>query len=163
MRKLLLLLWLFSITWLLGGCGQVAAPSNPALTPSTVQADAQPTPSLPAPAPDTGIVVGSAIWQGSQSQAVSEIDLYLAEVSEVEEGGMALARLDPGSSPKATLDETGYFIFVDVAPGTYALVAAISPADSALVPDPETAAELTIVVVAGEVVDLGTIYVPKLY
>ncbi|HUW12370.1 MAG TPA: hypothetical protein VM537_21775 [Anaerolineae bacterium] len=84
-------------------------------------------------------------------------------MSEVEEGGIALAKLDPGSSPKATLDETGYFIFVDVAPGTYALAVAISPANSALVPDPESTAELTIVVAAGEVVHLGTVHIPRLW
>jgi hypothetical protein len=107
--------------------------------------------------------VGTAVWQGADDQAATGIDLYLADVSQLVEGGASIAKLDPGSAPKAVVYETGAFIFTDIPPGRYALAASISPANSTLISDPETSRELVISVEAGDIVDLGTVYVPSLW
>lgn len=169
MRKFFILLWLLSLT--LGGCRQRGAPIL--LSPRPTGADSSDVSASPVlatpvltsltPEPGTAIVMGTILWEGTSNVPAIDVDLYLTEVSEVEEGGMSLAKLDPASSPKATIDETGTFVFTDIPPGRYALAASISPANSVLIPDPETGKELIISVRAGEVVDLGIVYVPSLW
>lgn len=167
-RDFIVLVALFPL--ILGGCGQriVPIPSSPAPTHTGSDASAGAILSTPAltsftPQPGTAVVVGTAVWQGADDQAATGIDLYLADVSQLVEGGASIAKLDPGSAPKAVVYETGAFIFTDIPPGRYALAASISPANSTLISDPETSRELVISVEAGDIVDLGTVYVPSLW
>ena len=167
MRDSFIPLLVFVLASTLVGCGQPVGPVGPSPTQSTAASEATSAPppeSIAAtPAPGTGLVTGVALWEEEGNEPATEIDLYLAEVSEVVEGQMSLAKLDPASSPKAATYDTGTFVFNDVPPGRYALVAYVSPADSVLVPNPENGEDLIIAVEPDQVEDLGTIYVPKLY
>lgn len=81
---------------------------------------------------------GVALWEEEGNEPVMEIDLCLAEVSEVVEGRISLAKLDPASSPKAAPYDNGALVFNEIPPGDYALMAYISPADSVVIPNPES-------------------------
>jgi hypothetical protein len=166
MRVLLPLLLVVVLVVALVGCGQ-PTPAGPPLTDATNAPDetsARPRPTLATtPAPGTGLVTGVALLEGEDNQPATGIDLFLAEVSEAVEGQMSLAMLDPASSPKTAASDEGTFVFNNVSPGTYVLVAYVSPADSAVVPNAENGKELIISVEPNQVVDLGPIYVPKLY
>lgn len=163
MKKLLVIPWLFTVTSILVACQQPVAPVAQLPTPATVQPHTPTALLVPTPTRGMGVVTGIALSECTGIETATEIDLYLAEVTEVIEGGMSLASLDPGSSPEAVINETGTFIFANIPPGTYALAASISPANSALISDPETGRDLTIVVRAGDVLDLGTVYIPSLW
>jgi len=167
MRESFILALVLVLASMLVGCGQPVVPVGPSPTQNTAAGEptsARTPASIAAtPAPGTGLVTGVALWEEEDNQPATEIDLYLAEVSEVVEGGTSVAKLDAGSAPKAVVYQTGAFIFTDIPPGSYALVASISPANSTLILDSETSTELVISVEAGDIVDLGTVYIPSLW
>ena len=155
---------------ILGGCGHRVDPIPSSPAPGHTGSDASAsailsTPVLTSltPQPGTAVVMGIAVWLGAGNDAATGIDLYLADVSQLVEDGMSIAKLDPGSAPKAMIYQTGAFVFADIPPGRYALAASISPANSTLISGSETSTELVISVDAGDIVDLGTVYVPSLW
>jgi hypothetical protein len=79
--------------------------------------------------------------------------LYLAAVVATGES-MDVAALDPVNDPRAETDATGTFVFVDVAPGRYAL-GIDSPIGPVLIRQDDK--EIEAQVEAGEVTDLGEV------
>jgi len=71
---------------------------------------------------------------------------------------MSVAGLDTSTDPRAATDAAGAFAFLDVPPGEYAL-AIIGPVGPVIVPGPD-GDEITVVVQAGEISDLGAIDAP---
>jgi hypothetical protein len=117
----------------------------------TVTADNS-TVTVPAPGGDSGVVNGTILRTGSQQPYPEGLDLYLAEILS---GQVETASLDKTSAPYADPDSNGKFVFSNVKPGRYALVAR-TPLTEVLVPDPQNTQNVVMVnVEPGKVVDLG--------
>lgn len=87
-------------------------------------------------------------------------ELYLGKAVPTSDPNVDLIELDENSSPRAVIDRTtGEFIFLNVEPGKYGLIA-WEPMRSILVNDPETGSTLFVILSAGQVKDIGTIFVP---
>jgi hypothetical protein len=83
-------------------------------------------------------------------------ELFLAKLLPDED--FPLFELDVSIAPKAIVDESGNFIFVDVPPGRYGLVF-WTPLSSFLLNDPKTGTTLTITVKADDTVEIGEIFI----
>jgi len=161
---LLLILGLF----VLGACGQEvatapAAPETDTVSPlptATTQATSEPATEVPVasedltPRPGMGIVQGTLTLGGEVGQGET---LYLAPIVVTGES-MSVAGLDTNTAPRTETDATGAFAFLDVPPGEYAL-ALVGPIGPVIVPGPD-GDEITVVVQAGEISDLGAIDAP---
>ncbi|MEM3485496.1 MAG: hypothetical protein QXI12_07720 [Candidatus Methanomethyliaceae archaeon] len=87
-------------------------------------------------------------------------ELYLGKAVPTSDPNVELIELDENSSPRAIIDRTtGEFIFLNVEPGKYGIIA-WEPMKSILVNDPETGSTLFVILSAGQVKDIGTIFVP---
>ena len=104
------------------------------------------------PQPDLGIVQGMLSLEGEPAAGHM---LYLAAIIVPEGDAMGVAALDPVNDPRVESDATGYFVFLDVAPGRYAL-GINSPAGPILIRGGDSK-EIIAQVVAGQVTDLGTV------
>ena len=62
------------------------------------------------------------------------------------------------ASPHTMTDESGNFTFLDLEPGTYALIL-WTPVNSLVINDPETSEGLLVTVEAGAITELGEITV----
>jgi hypothetical protein len=102
------------------------------------------------PKPDLGIVEGLLSLNG---QPAPEFVLYLAPIIATREE-MEIASLDAVTDPRAQTDGSGYFAFVDVSPGRYALGIA-SPAGPVLIRI--DGLEIIAEVEAGEITDLSIV------
>jgi len=161
---LLLILGLF----VLGACGQEvatapAAPETDTVSPlptATTQATIEPATEVPVapqdltPRPGMGIVQGTLTLGGEVGEGET---LYLAPIVVTGES-MSVAGLDTNTAPRTETDATGAFAFLDVPPGEYAL-ALVGPIGPVIVPGPD-GDEITVVVQAGEISDLGAIDAP---
>jgi hypothetical protein len=83
-------------------------------------------------------------------------ELFLAKLLPDED--FPLFELDVSMAPRAIVDESGNFIFVDVPPGRYGLVF-WTPLSSFLLNDPKTGTTLTITVRADDIVEIGEIFI----
>lgn len=114
---------------------------------------------IPAPSPDTGVVVGQLLTPGPGGQPYYAT-LYLAHTIEAsEEGYPPIISFSEVENPVAQQDKSGKFLFVDISPGEYAL-AIWSPISSTIIQDPDTGDYLVFEVKAGDVTDLGVISIP---
>jgi hypothetical protein len=87
-------------------------------------------------------------------------ELYLAESVPTDKEGVALLELDERNSLRASINRgTGEFVFLDVTPGRYGLIA-WEPQNSFPVEDPDTGETLFVELPADEVVDVGSLPVP---
>lgn len=128
---------------------------SPANESGPVPEIAVPTPSL-----GLGIVHGRLIRTGQGP--VANTAVYLAEVVQAESGETqnALLVTQPGKSPRAVTNEDGYFVFVDVEPGTYGLfVSESSDASSLYVRDEITLEARLFEIGADSVADMGEIVI----
>lgn len=127
------------------------APAEPAAAQSTASVV------IPTPSGDTGVVHGIVLKQATSQPFDDGLDLFLAEVLRNAAGERSMAGLDRQVAPQATKDASGAFVFTDVAPGEYALIAS-SPLSQVLVPDMKDPTKDTLVIVeAGQSYDIGTV------
>lgn len=103
------------------------------------------------PAPDLGIVHGLLLLDG---EAAPDRTLYLAALIASGEQ-IEIAALDPAQDPRTDSDAAGVFVFLDMPPGRYAL-GINSPVGPVLIRG-DDGDEIVAEVVAGGVVDLGTV------
>jgi len=134
------------------------SPLTPASSPTAAATvEITPTP-LPSPEAGKGGATGQIIDPAS-SQGVTQTVLYLGELSplKTKDGtDSSFVVMIPGTSPNTVTDEEGRFTFVNVEPGTYALVT-WTPMNSHPITDPRTNETLLITVTADVVTDAGTI------
>lgn len=130
------------------------AQTSPLVTPTAYIA--VPTP-IPDPPPDKGAITGRFIDYVSGEPAV-EMVVYLGELSPLNIGDSEshVIMILPNSSPSTMTDRHGYFAFLNVEPGTYAMVM-WTPVNSWVVSDPETKLGILVTVEAGVITDLGEI------
>jgi hypothetical protein len=157
-RRLSLLLTLVLLLIAVGCSSKTPTPSvpEPSPVPSLVPTVAPPTPTLlprdPTPKPELGNVQGLLLLNG---QPAGGHVLYLATIIRPESEGMGIAALDPARDPRAESDASGYFVFLDVAPGRYAL-GIMSPVGPVLINGID-GKEILAEVQAGQVLDLGDV------
>jgi len=165
-----LFLMVSTLLLILAGCSQTT-PTPPASEPSPSEGVLEsplftspiPTPKvlvpiaeslLPrdhTPQPGLGIVQGILVINGEP--AVGRV-LYLAPIIQPSGEGMGVAALDPVADPRATSDASGYFVFLDVQPGQYAL-GINSPIGPVLIN--QSGEEILTQVQADQVADLGNV------
>lgn len=114
--------------------------------------------SVPTPAEDSGIVVGTLLLKG---KSVQNVTLYLAEMLKNDQGEEVVAGYDRSISPRAYLDAEGNFVFANVSPGNYSLILDFV-LNSLLLGHPKSGEPILISVQAGETVKLGTLDYPYL-
>ena len=131
----------------------IATEMSPLPTTTVVSRGAVPTPSEGA-----GVVFGRLVDESGQP--VSSLKVYLARVWPLEtEGGVEDALLmDTAQSPAALTDESGRFVFTEVAPDRYGIHYG-SPPDpgAAFVRDSETQIAVLYDLDPGQVLDVGDI------
>ena len=87
-------------------------------------------------------------------------ELYLAAAVPTSDPDIYLLELDEDNSPRALLDRTTWdFIFLNVEPGKYGLIA-WQPMQSSPIDDSETGETLFIDLSAGDVQDIGILFFP---
>ncbi len=139
------------------GCSQQTPEPAPTEGPSvSVLATPTASPTLPpveelTPKPGQGLVRG-LLYLGDQP--APERVLYLASI--ISSGGdVEIAALDAVSDPRTETDGAGRFVFLDIAPGRYAL-GINSPVGPVLIRGAD-GDEITAEVTADQIVDLGTV------
>jgi hypothetical protein len=105
------------------------------------------------PQPNLGIAEGLLTLDGEP--AAGHV-MYLATIIRPEGEGMGVAALDPVNDPRVEPDASGYFVFLDVQPGRYAL-GIMSPGGPVLIQ--QDGREILVEVEAGQVADLGTVQI----
>jgi hypothetical protein len=124
----------------------------------TEPAQVEPAPtSLPSPSADKGTVIGRFIDVETGEPPGETLPIFLGEFSPLESGD-PLITMSPTSSPPGTIEASGDFVFLDVEPGTYAIVF-WTPATSRVLSDPETQKPIVATLKAGEITDLGEVVV----
>jgi len=117
---------------------------------------------IPEPRADTGVVIGKVLSISEGDKPYLNSGLYLGSYIAPKEGGEnapLLVGISPDEDPKAQRARDGSFAFIDVPPGTYGLFLC-TPMSAILMIDAKTDQYVNVDVVAGEVIDLGTLYVP---
>lgn len=88
-------------------------------------------------------------------------ELFLAAAVPTSEPDIFLLELDEKNSPRALIDRTTWeFIFLNIEPGKYGLIA-WEPMQSAPLAEPETGNTLYVDLSADQVHDVGTLYFPN--
>jgi hypothetical protein len=130
------------------------APTSPVVTATT---DAPVPTSIPSAPPDKGVITGRFVDYSSGAPAAQMV-IYLGELSPltVGESESHVITILPALSPSATTDREGNFAFLDLGPGTYALVI-WTPGNSWVITDPETQLDILVTVEAGVITDLGEV------
>ena len=131
--------------------------------PPEVEPPSTATPSVPivvpTPRADLGIVVGKLLSTDNGNPPYLAT-LYLGSTIEADKADFPpLVSLDETTDPKATQDESGAFVFIDIKPGIYAVIV-WDPYTSIVIQDEKKENYLTFEVKAGEITDLGTILYP---
>jgi hypothetical protein len=147
---------LVAVLLVLGGCSRATpTPSQPP-PPSPVPATPAPTliPRDHTPQPTLAVVQGTLSMQG---QPAAGHVLYLAKIVHPETEGMGIAALDPVNDPRAESDTSGYYVFLNVPPGRYAL-GILSPIGAVLIQQAD-GNEIIVEAQAGQVTDLGEVQI----
>jgi hypothetical protein len=114
---------------------------------------------IPEPSADSGVVTGQLLTPGPGGDPYIG-SLYLAStISSDQEGFPPIVAFSDQTDPLAVQDQTGRFLFDDIAPGTYSLVI-WNPVASTVIEEPGTNDYMVFEVTAGEVTDLGVIGIP---
>lgn len=163
--------------WVVAGCAvrdtgpiqstTVPAPqvkASPIVTPVQAAKVVSPvqTPGAGLPEWNSKPVSGRAILRGRVIVAPTVLlgELYLAKAMPTSNPAIDLLELDEKVSPRALIDrKTGDFIFTNIAPGKYGLIA-WEPMGSISVNDPKTGQTLFVTLGADQVTDIGTLGVP---
>ena len=113
------------------------------------------TVTVPAPDNNTGVITGR-LFSTKMGAPLSKMGVYLGEYIYLTPGPDYMVSLRQESSPHTITDAGGNFLIVDVQPGEYPIIA-WTPINSYVIPGESGEKELVIVVVAGQVTDLGEI------
>lgn len=127
------------------------------LVTDSLQGTIIPTTTLPSPKRDTGIVTG-ILFSRTINTAPPIISLFLGEYMYLTPGPDYMITHRQKSSPNTTTETTGRFIFNNVPPGDYPLIA-WTPFYSHIISDKDGKKELVVHVEAGKIIDLGLIEV----
>ena len=113
---------------------------------------------IPTPTSNLGIVIGQLLTEGQKEPLINA--LILADTVQANKEGMPpVIAYTEGVNPQAIQGADGRFYFDQVKPGTYAL-ALWNPLVSTIIQDPKNTEQyLLIEVKAGQVTDIGTLYV----
>lgn len=153
------------LTMLLVGCGTRGTTTHGSLESSPPQESPVPTPvesevtefvptPVPTPPADKGAIVGRFVDFETGQPPEDAIPIVLGKLVPMSSGDSAVITMSPSTSPQSIIDEHGYFAFLNVKPGTYAMVF-WTPAESYVISDPETEDAILATVNAGEITDLG--------
>jgi hypothetical protein len=141
---------------LLAACGSVSSvPATPSAS-TTLPADA--TLSLPSPADSRMAVIGGVLLRlqpDGNLAPISDITLYLAPVVYTSDHREWLVGLDEAADPKTSTNQTGVFVFSNIAPGKYGLVLK-TPVGGFLLKKRD-GEDLLIEAVAGQSLNLGEV------
>lgn len=163
LRHTYLALAIAALLLILGACAQDTEPPPPteAIAESPLlptESPLIPTATTPAllprdhtPPPNLGIVQGELELEG---EPAAEHTMYLAPLVATGEE-IEIAALDAVTDPRAESDASGYFVFLDVEPGRYAL-GINSPIGPVLIRG-DDGEEILAQVEAGQIVDLGIV------
>lgn len=161
--KYLLLLWL--ISYILAACNQFnTAPADlyksPLFntSPTAISTVFVPTP-IPTPFIGKGSVTGRLI-NNMSGEPIGGIIVYLGTVSpfKIENDESYIITVLPSSSPSALTDNYGYFTFLNIDPGVYAMVIWL-PEKSWIVSAPDTGKNILVEVKAGKITILGDLFI----
>ena len=173
--RLLIIAAIIVATILLGGC-QVQETTSSPTNPTTAHEDGYPLTTdalnessgyplveeyqpiaIPEVTPNatTGVVKGRVTYQG---EPVVGYNLYLADIVVDDQGIETTAILKRSSAPQAILGISGEFIFYEIQPDRYVLMLYNGTSAFLLLKPNQTVEEaITLDVVAGETIDLGTL------
>lgn len=151
---------LLTLVFLSNGCSMQLSKSNE--TPSSLRSPV-PTSTVESilwniitPEPGKAILRGRVIVQPNFLLG----ELYLGKAVPTSDPRIELIELEEKASPRAIINRaTGDFIFLNVNPGKYGLIA-WEPMRSMPVNDPKTGSTLFITLHAGQIVDIGTLFIP---
>lgn len=115
-----------------------------------------PTP-IPTPIPTKGAITGQLIGRES-GKPEKGLVVYLGEVSYMQPHSIPVVTMKQQASPHTMTDESGHVAFLDLEPGTYALIL-WTPVMSFVINDPETGQGLLVAVEGGTITELGEITV----
>jgi hypothetical protein len=108
------------------------------------------------PAPGKAILRGRVIVQPHFLLG----ELYLGKAVPTSDPNVDLVELDEKTAPRAIINRaTGEFIFLNVEPGKYGLIA-WGPMNSILVNDPQTGYTLFVTLLSDQIIDVGTLIIP---
>ena len=146
---------------------ETAYPINNLQSSESVNAYPQPTEidilhpdkiEIPNPSANNGVVTGKILIQGTNEPYLNSF-LILGEVSEADQPGFPpLVGYSLDSNPRAVQAKDGTFVFDKIKPGKYGIVL-WSPLSTFLLSDPQTGETILVMVNAGKITDLGTIYI----
>jgi protocatechuate 3,4-dioxygenase beta subunit len=137
------------------GNGAISATVYPAPSENITLATKGP---LPTVHPEKSVITGRLLLN---KKPVVNATIYLADVQE--QGGFATGSYDRSTSPRATTDSEGRFVFADVLPGKYGLIYDNFVIYVALhIPGEAEDKGLMVEAVAGQLVDLGDLNYPEL-
>ena len=136
---------------------------GPTLTPTAMPSPTptpppipSPTP-IPTPMPTKGAITGQLIGRES-GRPEGGLIVYLGDISYLQPNSIPIITMRQRASPHTMTDESGNFAFLDLEPGTYALIL-WTPVNSLVINDPETGKGLLVTVEAGAIIELGEITV----
>lgn len=131
---------------------QFASPLDGTPVPEPVE-----TVVVPTQDPKLGTITGSIVMQG-QPAGVFPATLFLGDPTGSDPVG-AYVSLDASTAPQGYVLPDGSFVFPNVPPGTYAILA-WTPAGAYVVPDPSAGTTWLIEISGSESFDAGSIVVP---
>ncbi len=106
----------------------------------------------------TGAVKGRLISK-THNVPLQNLIIYLGNLVPLEPGPGYLVVIDYNTSPQSPLDPAGYFVMPNVTPGTYGLVVWAPFKGQILMDTMQADKQLLVTITAGQVVDLGDIFV----
>ena len=116
---------------------------------------------IPEPKADSAIVTGQVLSISEGDKPFLHASLYLGSYISPNEGGEnapQLVGISPSIDPMAQQAQDGTFVFVDVPPGSYGLFV-YTPMSAFLMTDAKTGEYVNVTVKAGQLIELGTLYV----
>jgi len=151
--SLLLLLLIYVVS----GCNKISStvsqPTNMAIPTSMVVLE---TPTIPKPAEGKGVVYGYLL--DKETNLPPQAALFLSEnIAAGREDLPAMMSFSYQTNPRSEMNEEGYFCFIDVEPGIYALTLWTPPGNTKFVENTGGQDYLWVVVESGSIIDLGHI------
>ncbi len=135
----------------------LTALSSPSIAPAIGESSLSSPTAIPTPVPTKGAITGQLISRKSGSP-IGGLIVYLGNISYLQPDSIPVITMRQQGSPHTMADESGHFAFLNVEPGTYALIL-WTPINSSVIDDPETGKAFLVTVEAGVITELGKITV----